>query len=86
MWTQCNSNAVFLKNPSLETKIINVWFLISRLEIPEKTLPLHNQVKCFKGCPLSAVICAYLARLSACSFLNNQCKEKTHAEEIIQIQ
>ena len=27
-----------------------------------------------------------LARPSACSFINNQCREKTHAEEIIQLQ
>ena len=31
----------------------------------------------------SNIICAYLARLSACSFLSNQCKEKTHTEATI---
>ena len=39
-----------------------------------------------RNVPPEAIICTHLARPSACSFINNQCREKTHAEEIIQLQ
>ena len=74
-----------LKNLGLESQnhenlVSDFWIRSSEV----KALS-HSQVERFKICRLTAIFVHIYRDPRACSFLNNQYKEKTRAGEIIQL-